>query len=103
MVIHRSIVVKFLLFLQNTFLKGGYYKYVLGDKVVVLALNTNLYYRFNRAIPNFTNPDDPADQFQFMIDTLKDARAKQLSVHVIAHIAPGGNELVFYNHILKNS
>ncbi|VDK54686.1 unnamed protein product [Anisakis simplex] len=74
---------------RHTFLKGGYYKYVLGNKVVVLALNTNLYYRLNRAIPRFKNPDDPADQFQFMIDTLNDARAKQLFVHVIAHIAPG--------------
>ncbi|VDK18881.1 unnamed protein product [Anisakis simplex] len=85
---------------MNTFLKGGYYKYVLGDKVVVLALNTNLYYRFNRAIPNFTNPDDPADQFQFMIDTLKDARTKQLSVHVIAHIAPGDTikSMIFGHH-----
>ncbi|KHN79430.1 Acid sphingomyelinase-like phosphodiesterase 3b [Toxocara canis] len=74
---------------HETFLKGGYYKYSAPNNVVVLALNTNLYYKFNKAIPTFVNPNDPADQFKFMTDTLNAAEAQHQTVHVIAHIAPG--------------
>ncbi|VDM25891.1 unnamed protein product [Toxocara canis] len=74
---------------RETFLKGGYYKYSAPNNVVVLALNTNLYYKFNKAIPTFVNPNDPADQFKFMTDTLNAAEAQHQTVHVIAHIAPG--------------
>uniref|UniRef100_A0A915CJW6 Calcineurin-like phosphoesterase domain-containing protein n=1 Tax=Parascaris univalens TaxID=6257 RepID=A0A915CJW6_PARUN len=74
---------------MDTFLKGGYYKYAAPNNVTILALNTNLYYKFNQAIPNFTNPSDPADQFQFITDTLDVARRQRQTVHVVAHIPPG--------------
>lgn len=72
-------------------MKGGYYKYAAPNNVTILALNTNLYYKFNQAIPTFTNPSDPADQFKFMTDTLDAAERQRQTVHVVAHIPPGGN------------
>ncbi|RCN35991.1 hypothetical protein ANCCAN_18136 [Ancylostoma caninum] len=61
-------------------------------------LNTNLYYRPNKAYDNFTNKEDPAEQFAFMQSELEAASKcrKQPSpgcsptVHIVAHIAPGG-------------
>lgn len=52
-----------------------------------LMLNTVLYYRDDNA--TFSNTDDPAGQFAFMEGVLEEAKSKQKSVHVIAHIAPG--------------
>ncbi|KAI1697595.1 calcineurin-like phosphoesterase domain-containing protein [Ditylenchus destructor] len=70
---------------KATFLKGGYYKHITSDGTIFLMLNTNLYYTSNKF--NFSDKDDPAGQFKFMEDTLKEAKGK--SVHIIAHIPPG--------------
>uniref|UniRef100_A0A914W2T7 Calcineurin-like phosphoesterase domain-containing protein n=1 Tax=Plectus sambesii TaxID=2011161 RepID=A0A914W2T7_9BILA len=75
----------------STFLKGGYYKYSLDSKTTLLALNTNLYYNEDGYFPNFTNPADPADQFDFMEQELSNATKNGQFVHIVAHIAPGGN------------
>ena len=85
-----------MLLFQETFVKGGYYKYKVSDRVTVLALNTNLYYRFNKAIPSFHDKDDPAQQFKFMRDNLQQAKDSGEFVHIVAHIAPGGN----YSHLI---
>uniref|UniRef100_A0A0N5ASH1 Metallophos domain-containing protein n=1 Tax=Syphacia muris TaxID=451379 RepID=A0A0N5ASH1_9BILA len=74
---------------KETFLRGGYYKYKIKDKVIILVLNTNLYYQPNKAYDTFANKSDPAGQFKFMFDTLEDAKASNSTVHVVAHIAPG--------------
>ncbi|KHN72634.1 Acid sphingomyelinase-like phosphodiesterase 3b [Toxocara canis] len=79
---------------KETFLKGGYYKYQAPNNMMILALNTNLYYKFNRAIPTFANSDDPAEQFNFMQETLNEAQRQQRVVHVIAHTAPGAFERI---------
>ncbi|EYC21794.1 hypothetical protein Y032_0018g3534 [Ancylostoma ceylanicum] len=84
---------------KDRFLLGGYYKHRLGN-TTVLMLNTNLYYRPNKAYDNFTNKEDPADQFAFMQSELETASKcrKQPSpgcsqtVHIVAHIAPGAFE-----------
>ncbi|VDO60488.1 unnamed protein product, partial [Haemonchus placei] len=81
---------------QERFLLGGYYKHELRN-ATILVLNTNLYYNANKAYFNFTNKDDPANQFAFMESELKAAQGcrKQASigckptVHIVAHIAPG--------------
>ncbi|MFH4973541.1 hypothetical protein AB6A40_000250 [Gnathostoma spinigerum] len=74
---------------KATFLKGAYYAYKMNANTTVLVLNTNLYYKPNKAIPEFINPDDPADQFAFMENILTTAESDGRTVHVIAHIAPG--------------
>jgi hypothetical protein len=51
-------------------------------------LNTNLYYKTDNA--TFTDKQDPAGQFKFMEDNLREAKAKGQSVNVVAHIPPGG-------------
>nr|CDJ86142.1 Metallophosphoesterase domain containing protein [Haemonchus contortus] len=81
---------------KERFLLGGYYKHELSN-ATILVLNTNLYYNANKAYVNFTNKDDPANQFTFMESELKAAQGcrKQGSagckptVHIVAHIAPG--------------
>ncbi|KAK6753524.1 hypothetical protein RB195_012862 [Necator americanus] len=81
---------------KDRFLLGGYYKHHLGN-TSILMLNTNLYYKPNKAYDNFTNKEDPADQFAFMETELKAASKCRKNpspkcsstVHIVAHIAPG--------------
>ncbi|KAI1714947.1 calcineurin-like phosphoesterase domain-containing protein [Ditylenchus destructor] len=72
---------------EKTFLIGGYYKYISPDATIFLMLNTNLYYTRNKFV--YSNKTDPAGQFNFMEETLKEAKFKGQKVHVIAHIPPG--------------
>lgn len=62
-------------------------------------LNTNLYYRFNKAHDQFKDKDDPAGQFKFMVDTLEAAKSAGRTVHVISHIAPGGIPTTSFSEI----
>ncbi|VDM98756.1 unnamed protein product [Thelazia callipaeda] len=80
---------RYLICVQETFLKGGYYKYEWNDKAIIAVLNTNLYYRFNPAIKNFKNKTDPAGQFAFLNHILMSAEKAKKKVHIVAHIAPG--------------
>ncbi|KAI1717652.1 calcineurin-like phosphoesterase domain-containing protein [Ditylenchus destructor] len=72
---------------EKTFLIGGYYKYIAPDGTIFLMLNTNLYYTRNKFV--YSNKTDPAGQFNFMEETLEEAKLKGKKVHVIAHIPPG--------------
>ncbi|CAI5450620.1 unnamed protein product [Caenorhabditis angaria] len=81
---------------HDTFMSGGYYKYRLKN-ATALVLNTNLYYNANKAYANFTDKDDPAGQFAFLENELKNAETCPNRVntdctsivHIIAHIGPG--------------
>uniref|UniRef100_A0A914C9U7 Uncharacterized protein n=1 Tax=Acrobeloides nanus TaxID=290746 RepID=A0A914C9U7_9BILA len=76
---------------KETFLKGGYYK-LNFKSATFLALNTNIYYNKNKA--TFTNSNDPADQFQFLEDSLEEARNESQIIHIVSHIPPGSYEKV---------
>ncbi|XGW04734.1 hypothetical protein V3C99_015701, partial [Haemonchus contortus] len=92
---------------KERFLLGGYYKHELRN-ATILVLNTNLYYNANKAYVNFTNKDDPANQFAFMESELKAAQGcrKQGSagckptVHIVAHIAPGGKQSCLFSMLI---
>ncbi|CAJ0590385.1 unnamed protein product [Cylicocyclus nassatus] len=81
---------------KDRFLLGGYYKFPFLN-TTILVLNTNLYYKPNKAYDNFTSKEDPADQFAFMETELLSAfKCRQSAspncsrtVHIVAHIAPG--------------
>ncbi|KAK5975748.1 hypothetical protein GCK32_004080, partial [Trichostrongylus colubriformis] len=81
---------------EERFLLGGYYKHEFNN-ATILVLNTNLYYNANKAFYNFTDKEDPANQFAFMENELKAARSCRMqgsaeckpTVHIVAHIAPG--------------
>lgn len=77
---------------RATFLRGGYYQYRRWNNLTVLALNTNLYYRFDSAFCGFQSMRDPAGQFAFMEQVLSSAQANGDHVGVFAHIAPGAFE-----------
>uniref|UniRef100_A0A915PF78 Calcineurin-like phosphoesterase domain-containing protein n=1 Tax=Setaria digitata TaxID=48799 RepID=A0A915PF78_9BILA len=95
---------------METFLNGGYYKYNWDEKAIIIVLNTNLYYRFNNASKEFSNETDPAGQFTFLTDTLREAQETGKTAHIVAHIAPGVFEKTpyftwlkpLYNQILIN-
>ncbi len=53
----------------------GYYKVSLARNVVLIVLNTNLYYQFNKASANFGS--DPGNQFQWLQAQLELARASK--------------------------
>uniref|UniRef100_A0AC35FR23 Uncharacterized protein n=1 Tax=Panagrolaimus sp. PS1159 TaxID=55785 RepID=A0AC35FR23_9BILA len=74
---------------RETFCKGGYYIYRPADNsnITFLMLNTNIYYRFNNA--NFTDANDPGQQFAYMEKILSKAEGKGEMVHIVAHIPPG--------------
>ncbi|CAJ0946364.1 unnamed protein product, partial [Mesorhabditis belari] len=92
---------------RDRFLKGGYYQYrIPKTKQLVLVLNTNLYYVYNQAAGNFSNPFDPAEQFNYMEAALSAAKSCTSMrknqrfgdadcaniVHIVAHIGPGAFE-----------
>uniref|UniRef100_A0A0N5B652 Metallophos domain-containing protein n=1 Tax=Strongyloides papillosus TaxID=174720 RepID=A0A0N5B652_STREA len=75
---------------EQTFLKGGYYKYESDNNTIWLCLNTNLYYIYNEA--KMDDKADPAGQFQFMKNELNKAKESKKFVHIISHIPPGAFE-----------
>uniref|UniRef100_A0A0K0EHY4 Metallophos domain-containing protein n=1 Tax=Strongyloides stercoralis TaxID=6248 RepID=A0A0K0EHY4_STRER len=75
---------------EETFLRGGYYKYESDSNTTWLCLNTNLYYLYNTA--TMDNKTDPASQFQFIKNELIKAKKLNKFIHIIGHIPPGSFE-----------
>lgn len=73
----------------------------------VFALKSQSLSSINSAFVNFTNKDDPAGQFAFMESEMKSAMLCRKNgttycsptVHIVAHIAPGGKALHFIRRI----
>ncbi|CAD5233021.1 unnamed protein product [Bursaphelenchus xylophilus] len=71
---------------KKTYLYGGYYsREINGEQFLVL--NTNLYYVYDKR--NFSDPADPAGQFEFTKKALAQAQSNNQTAHIIAHIPPG--------------
>ncbi|XP_044145349.1 acid sphingomyelinase-like phosphodiesterase 3a [Bufo gargarizans] len=75
----------------STFRKGGYYSQIFKSNgtshpLRIISLNTNLYYSPNKVTFNMT---DPADQFQWLEETLKLSRQNNEKAYVIAHVPIG--------------
>lgn len=77
----------------QTFLKGGYYMAnpTQAKKLRILNLNTNLYYDQDKLTKGMV---DPGDQFRWLEDRLNEAKKKNESVYIVAHVPPGMFELV---------
>ncbi|XP_063299529.1 acid sphingomyelinase-like phosphodiesterase 3a [Pelobates fuscus] len=74
-----------------TLRKGGYYSQIYkssqtAQSLRIISLNTNLYYSPNKVTVNMT---DPADQFEWLEETLKASRQNNEKVYVIAHVPVG--------------
>jgi hypothetical protein len=61
-------------------LSGGYYKSVTKTNLVVLGLNTNIYYAFD---PLTNGSTDPAGQFSWLEKQLQSAKTNNQKVHLI--------------------
>uniref|UniRef100_A0A914KT34 Sphingomyelin phosphodiesterase n=1 Tax=Meloidogyne incognita TaxID=6306 RepID=A0A914KT34_MELIC len=76
---------------EETFLRGGYYYFKSPlDGSEYLVLNTNIYYVINTAIENFTNPEDPTGQFEFIEKHLAKIKSKNGKINIVGHVPPGG-------------
>lgn len=58
---------------------GGFYSTKLNDKILLVGLNTNLYYDSNQLTASMP---DPGNQLQWLDDTLTQANATGLKVYV---------------------
>eukprot|EP01132_Coremiostelium_polycephalum_P009309 gene9309-11411_t len=80
-------------FLSNesltTLRKGGYYTELVEPGFRIISVNTVFYYTQNKQCLNLT---DPADQFQWLNDTLYQASLNNERVWIIGHVPPGYNE-----------
>ncbi|XP_037077611.1 acid sphingomyelinase-like phosphodiesterase 3b [Pollicipes pollicipes] len=72
---------------QRTFGLAGYFARRISDRLVVISLNTNIYYQPNKAIS--AKEPDPGHQLAWLRGQLKSARTDGYQVIVGAHIAPG--------------
>lgn len=75
----------------STFRKGGYYSQIYKSNgtshpLRIISLNTNLYYSPNKETINIT---DPADQFEWLEETLQFSRQNNEKVYIIAHVPIG--------------
>ncbi|XP_073532054.1 cyclic GMP-AMP phosphodiesterase SMPDL3A [Phyllobates terribilis] len=75
----------------STFRKGGYYSQIYklngsSPPLRIISLNTNLYYSPNKETVNIT---DPADQLEWLEETLKYSRQNNEKVYIIAHVPIG--------------
>ena len=61
---------------------GAYYTVKTHHGIRIMALNTNLYYRSDKVSQKYRY-SDPADQFQWMTDTLQHAKDRKEKVNVI--------------------
>ena len=61
------------------FVPGGFYTVKTVHGVRIVALNTNLYYIWNKQVVNET---DPSDQLQWLSQTLHDAELSQENVGI---------------------
>ncbi|XP_029306705.1 acid sphingomyelinase-like phosphodiesterase 3b [Cottoperca gobio] len=73
---------------QGTFKKGGYYTEKLLNRAGfrMLVLNTNLYYDQNNVTKDMV---DPAGQFLWADQVLKEAANNNEKVYIIGHVPPG--------------
>ncbi|XP_075453286.1 cyclic GMP-AMP phosphodiesterase SMPDL3A isoform X2 [Ascaphus truei] len=74
-----------------TLREGGYYSQIYPSNATahplrIISLNTNLYYSPNKVTINMT---DPANQFEWLEDTLKNSRQNHEKVYIIAHVPIG--------------
>ncbi|XP_072688430.1 cyclic GMP-AMP phosphodiesterase SMPDL3A [Canis lupus baileyi] len=72
----------------HTLRKGGFYSQKVSSnlKLRIISLNTNLYYGPNIMTLNKT---DPADQFEWLENTLNISQQNNEKVYIIAHIPVG--------------
>uniref|UniRef100_A0A8C0PM15 Cyclic GMP-AMP phosphodiesterase SMPDL3A n=1 Tax=Canis lupus familiaris TaxID=9615 RepID=A0A8C0PM15_CANLF len=72
----------------HTLRKGGFYSQKVSPnlKLRIISLNTNLYYGPNIMTLNKT---DPADQFEWLENTLNISQQNNEKVYIIAHIPVG--------------
>uniref|UniRef100_A0A914KVI5 Uncharacterized protein n=1 Tax=Meloidogyne incognita TaxID=6306 RepID=A0A914KVI5_MELIC len=83
---------------KETFLRGGYYYFKSPlDGSEYLVLNTNIYYVINTAIENFTNPEDPTGQFEFIEKHLAEIKSKNGKINIVGHVPPGGSIRYVFN------
>ncbi|KAG0714622.1 Acid sphingomyelinase-like phosphodiesterase 3b [Chionoecetes opilio] len=71
---------------QQEFVQGGYYSYKMASGVMVLVVNTNLYYAANTL---GVDVPDPCGQFAWLRSRLQSARDQQFKVIITAHAPPG--------------
>lgn len=72
----------------DTLKKGGFYSQKLNPNVNlrIISLNTNLYYSPNNVTLNKT---DPANQFEWLENTLNISQQNKEKVYIIAHVPVG--------------
>ncbi|XP_053403560.1 acid sphingomyelinase-like phosphodiesterase 3a isoform X2 [Mercenaria mercenaria] len=83
---------------DENFRKGGFYTVKTAKNIRIVALNTNIYYKDNKAVHA---EGDPAGQFDWLTQTLEAARQKKEKVIITGHIAPGfqlNQETELYTH-----
>ncbi|RDA87675.1 hypothetical protein CP532_3805 [Ophiocordyceps camponoti-leonardi (nom. inval.)] len=67
----------------------GAYSVKHGDKLRVISLNTNIYYRLNFWTYYDMNDKDPNRQLGWLVDQLDEAERAGESVYIIGHMPPG--------------
>ncbi|KAM9003723.1 acid sphingomyelinase-like phosphodiesterase 3a [Sarcophilus harrisii] len=75
----------------NTLRRGGFYSqtvpsHLSSQSLRIISLNTNLYYSPNAVTLNKT---DPANQFEWLENTLNSSRQNKEKVYVIGHVPVG--------------
>ncbi|XP_075869159.1 cyclic GMP-AMP phosphodiesterase SMPDL3A [Nelusetta ayraudi] len=70
----------------GTLSRGGYYSQRVKPGLRLVSLNTILYYSPDKATRNLT---DPAEQFQWLQDTLEESAKNKEKVYIIAHVPVG--------------
>ncbi|XP_063397328.1 acid sphingomyelinase-like phosphodiesterase 3b [Mytilus trossulus] len=73
---------------KKNFQKGAYYTVQISTGLRIMSLNTNLYYRSDK-ISRMYRYSDPADQFQWMAETLEHAKNNSERVIIMSHVPPG--------------
>lgn len=73
----------------STFSKGGYYSmpHPTLPNVTVVGLNTPLYYNKNALVTS--DDDDPAGQFAWLDNVLRNAANKNQKAYIVSHVPPG--------------
>uniref|UniRef100_G1SFK1 Acid sphingomyelinase-like phosphodiesterase n=1 Tax=Oryctolagus cuniculus TaxID=9986 RepID=G1SFK1_RABIT len=69
-----------------TLRKGGFYTQKVTNNLRIISLNTNLYYSPNVVTLNKT---DPANQFEWLENTLNNSQKNREKVYIIAHVPVG--------------
>ena len=66
--------------------EGGFYELKLTERISLLSLNTNLWYKSNKFVQDL---EDPASQFSWLERILRDCETQGRSVIIFGHIPPG--------------